>query len=50
MGFEVTVSYLSRLLLEWQNINILAVGLALGHPEMEISRRLIDVLGEGELP
>jgi len=49
LGFEVAVSYLSRLLLEWQNINILAVGLALGHPELEISRRLIDVVGEGEL-
>jgi V/A-type H+-transporting ATPase subunit C len=46
LGFEVAVSYLSRLLLEWQNLNILAVGLALGHPSTEISRRLIDVTSE----
>ena len=47
LGFEVAVSYLSRLLLEWQNLNILAVGLALGHQAKEISSRLIDVLEEG---
>lgn len=45
LGCEVAISYLSRLLLEWQNLNILAVGLALGHPAIEISRRIIDVLG-----
>jgi len=45
LGCEVAISYLARLLLEWQNLNILAVGLALGHPAAEISRRIIDVLG-----
>lgn len=49
LGFEVAVSYLSRLLLEWQNLNILAVGLALGHPPKEISRRIIDFTSEGPL-
>lgn len=43
LGFEVAVSYLARLLLEWQNINILAVGLALGHNPEGIASRLIDV-------
>lgn len=47
LGCEVAISYLARLLLEWQNLNILAVGLALGHPATEISRRIIDVLGGG---
>ncbi|NLI96582.1 MAG: V-type ATPase subunit [Synergistaceae bacterium] len=46
LGFEVAVSYLARLLLEWQNINILAVGLALGHSPDGIAGRLIDVSGE----
>ena len=45
LGCEVAISYLARLLLEWQNLNILAVGLALGHSSSEISRRIIDVLG-----
>lgn len=47
LGFEVAVSYLARLLLEWQNFNILAVGLALGHNPEGIASRLIDV-GERE--
>ena len=49
LGFEVSVSFISRLLLEWQNLNILAVGLALEHTPNEICRRLIDVLEEGPL-
>jgi V/A-type H+-transporting ATPase subunit C len=50
LGFEVAVSFLARLLMEWQNLNILAVGLALGHPGKEISRRIVDVVGEEERP
>lgn len=50
LGFEVAVSFLARLLMEWQNLNILAVGLALGHPQKEISRRIVDVVAEEGLP
>lgn len=49
LGLEVSISYLSRLLLEWQNLNILAVGLALELPAAEIARRIIDLeRGEDE--
>lgn len=43
LGVEVGMGYIAKYIIEWQNLNLLSVGLSMGLPEKELLSRLIPV-------